>query len=70
MHRAISAGVDLRGYMHWTLLDNFEWAEGYEQRFGLATRDRILRPSASVYGRIARANGLEDNVLSDYRAAV
>jgi len=60
MHRAISEGVDLRGYMHWTLLDNFEWAEGFEQHFGLATRDRVLRPSASVYGRIAGANALEE----------
>ncbi len=63
MHRAISDGVDLRGYMHWSLLDNFEWAEGYNQRFGLATRDRVLRPSAAIYGRIARANALESDVL-------
>jgi len=55
-HRAISAGVDLRGYMHWSLLDNFEWAEGFSQCFGLATRDRMLRSSAQVYGTIARAN--------------
>ena len=62
-HRAISDGVDLRGYMHWSLLDNFEWAEGYEQHFGLATRDRQLRPSAQLYGAIARANGLGDDVV-------
>jgi beta-glucosidase len=59
MYRALAAGVDLRGYMHWSLLDNFEWAEGFAQRFGLATRDRVLRPSASVYGRIARANAVD-----------
>jgi beta-glucosidase len=70
MHRALSAGVDLRGYMHWSLMDNFEWAEGYEQRFGLATRDRVLRPSASVYGQIARTNALDDDVLTEYGAAV
>lgn len=62
MYRAICAGVDLRGYMHWTLLDNYEWAEGFEQRFGLASRDRVLRPSAWIYGRIARANGLPEDL--------
>lgn len=60
VHRAIAEGVDVRGYMHWTLLDNFEWAEGFEQKFGLATRERTLRPSAQVYGSIARANALSD----------
>ncbi|MCA1647855.1 MAG: family 1 glycosylhydrolase [Chloroflexi bacterium] len=64
LHRAIAAGVDLRGYMHWTLLDNFEWAEGFEQHFGLANRARQLRPSASLYGRIARANALAEDVRS------
>ena len=63
---AIDDGVDLRGYMHWTLLDNFEWAEGFEQRFGLATRDRQLRPSAHVYEKIGRANGLPDDVLGTF----
>jgi beta-glucosidase/6-phospho-beta-glucosidase/beta-galactosidase len=66
MHRAIQDGVDLRGYMHWTLLDNFEWAEGFLQSFGLATRDRQLRPSARLYGAIARANGLPDDVLGTF----
>jgi beta-glucosidase len=66
IHRALQDGVDVRGYMHWTLLDNFEWAEGYEQHFGLATRERELRPSARVYGAIARANGLPDEVLGTF----
>jgi beta-glucosidase len=57
-YRAIQAGVNLRGYMHWSLLDNFEWADGYEQHFGLYTRDRQSRPSASLYGQIARANAV------------
>jgi beta-glucosidase len=56
--RALSDGVDVRGYMHWSLLDNFEWAEGYNQKFGLATRDRQLRPSAQLYGQIAQTNEL------------
>jgi beta-glucosidase len=61
--RAIEAGVDVRGYFHWSLLDNFEWAEGYEPRFGLvhvdyATGRRTVRPSAHVYERIARERAL------------
>jgi beta-glucosidase len=65
---AIRDGVDVRGYMHWTLLDNFEWAEGFGQQFGLATRDRQLRPSARVYGDIARDNAVSDDVLGRHRA--
>ena len=54
MHQAILRGVDLRGYMYWSLLDNYEWAYGFEKRFGLvevdfATMERHVRPSAYVY---------------------
>jgi beta-glucosidase len=64
VHRAIQAGADVRGYHAWSLLDNFEWAEGYAQRFGLAwvdfdTCDRTLKESGRWYGRVARENALE-----------
>ncbi len=49
--RAMSAGAPVVGYLYWSLLDNFEWADGYDARFGLigvrfATQDRMVRPSA------------------------
>ena len=62
---AIARGIDVRGYFHWSLLDNFEWAEGYEPRFGLVAVDhptlaRRMRPSGELYGRIARGRGIAD----------
>jgi beta-glucosidase len=61
--RAIQDGVLLRGYFHWSLLDNFEWARGYQRRFGLyfvdfGTQRRLPKRSAAVYGRIAQTNSL------------
>ncbi|NEE05562.1 family 1 glycosylhydrolase, partial [Streptomyces sp. SID7499] len=47
---AVAQGVDVRGYFTWTLLDNFEWAEGYHQRFGLVHVDhetQVRTPKAS-----------------------
>ncbi|TDQ01455.1 GH1 family beta-glucosidase [Labedaea rhizosphaerae] len=61
-HAAIDQGVDLRGYFYWSLLDNFEWAEGYAKRFGLvhvdfATQERTLKQSARWYADVIRENG-------------
>jgi beta-glucosidase len=62
--RAIDEGADVRGYHAWSLLDNFEWAEGYDQRFGLVhvnfeTADRTLKESGRWYGRVAAENGFD-----------
>jgi beta-glucosidase len=64
-HRAITEGVDLRGYFVWSLLDNFEWSFGYSKRFGLIyvdfeTLERTPKDSARWYAQVTRANGLPD----------
>lgn len=64
-HKAIENGVDLRGYLHWSLLDNYEWTEGYKMRFGLVavnydTLERKIRPSAYVYKKIIEKNAVEE----------
>ncbi len=69
--RALLAGVDLRGYLHWSTMDNFEWAEGYSMRFGLVevdfeTQARTPRPSAALYSRVIAQNGLLWSDLQDY----
>jgi beta-glucosidase len=63
-HRAITDGVDLRGYFVWTLIDNFEWAFGFSKRFGLVyvdygTQRRIPKDSARWFAEVTRRNGLE-----------
>ncbi|MEX0913299.1 MAG: glycoside hydrolase family 1 protein [Candidatus Paceibacterota bacterium] len=61
--RALSEGVDVRGHMYWSLLDNYEWALGFEKRFGLveidySTLERKIRPSAYTYKKIIERNGV------------
>ena len=61
MARAMQRGVPVIGYLYWSLLDNFEWAEGYGPRFGLvdikyATQQRTVRESGKQYAEICRAN--------------
>jgi beta-glucosidase len=61
----IDAGVPMKGYFVWSLMDNFEWACGYDSRFGLAwvdfdTQQRTLKDSGHWYGRVAATNSLAD----------
>jgi len=61
---SLAAGVPLRGYFHWTSMDNFEWARGYTQQFGLiavdrSTLERTVKPSGRLYAAIAAGNGLD-----------
>jgi beta-glucosidase len=62
--RAVAAGVPLTGYFAWSLLDNFEWAWGYGQRFGIVwvdfeTQARIPKDSARLYARVIQAGAVE-----------
>jgi beta-glucosidase len=64
MARCLDDGLDVRGYVYWSLLDNFEWALGYGPRFGLVSVDResqqrTPKPSARWLGQVARTNALE-----------
>ncbi|HZQ10307.1 MAG TPA: family 1 glycosylhydrolase [Anaerolineae bacterium] len=71
VHRAIQKGADVRGYFWWSLLDNYEWSDGYTPRFGLygfdvATQTRTRRPIVDVYEQIIRADGIPDELLERY----
>lgn len=64
VHRAIQAGVPVEGYFVWSLMDNFEWARGYSQWFGIVhvdyeTQQRIVKDSGKWYAQTARQNGFD-----------
>jgi beta-glucosidase len=62
MYRIMQAGVPMAGYFAWSLMDNFEWAKGYAQRFGIVwvdfeTQERILKESAKWLKNVIKNNG-------------
>lgn len=73
--RAVNYNWLIKGYFHWTLVDNFEWDRGWKQRFGLweldpATQARRKRPSADLYADICRENGLSSEMVQRYAPEV
>ncbi len=68
LYHTIAAGIDVRGYCYWSLLDNFEWEKGFGASFGLIevkqpTLERSFKPSAKIYGMIAKENGIPHELL-------
>ncbi|MHB1924770.1 MAG: family 1 glycosylhydrolase, partial [Acidimicrobiales bacterium] len=57
VNQALAGGADVRGFFHWTAVDNYEWRHGYDVAFGLMDRERRVRPSARVLA--AEAVGAE-----------
>lgn len=69
--RAVNHNWDVRGYFHWSLVDNFEWERGWTQRFGLWARDEVSqarhkRPSADLYAEICRENALTSEMVARF----
>ncbi|NQU30923.1 MAG: family 1 glycosylhydrolase, partial [Anaerolineae bacterium] len=65
VHRVMQAGVPMAGYFAWSLMDNFEWAKGYAQRFGIVwvnfeTQERIIKESAKWLKSVIKNNGFSD----------
>lgn len=62
LKKAVEEGIPVIGYLYWSVMDNFEWAEGYDKRFGLIyvdyqTKERILKDSAYFYSDVIKSNG-------------
>jgi beta-glucosidase len=69
--RAVNFNFPVKGYFHWTLVDNFEWERAWTQRFGLweldqETQARRKRPSADLYAEICRENGLSSEMVARF----
>ena len=73
--RALQQNIPVQGYYHWTLVDNFEWAEGWTLRFGLIeldpeTQERRPRPSADLYTAMVQGNAISPAILDAYAPAL
>ncbi|GAB4399976.1 MAG: glycoside hydrolase family 1 protein [Anaerolineales bacterium] len=71
MWRAVNFNWPIKGYFHWSLVDNFEWSFGWKYRFGLwgldvDTQKRIKRPSADLYAEICKENGISSEMVQKY----
>ena len=71
LSKAIDEGVPIKGYLQWSFLDNFEWGDGYTQRFGMVYVDyptlrRIPKDSAYWYAEVMESNGISLNEVPNY----
>jgi beta-glucosidase len=72
VNRAIKNGADVKGYFYWSSMDNWEWAEGFEPRFGLLginydTQEREIRESAEMFSEIAKLNKIPSYLLEKFK---
>ena len=71
VHKAMQEGIDVRGFYHFSLIDNFEWADGWALKFGLIafdplTDERIMRGSGRLYGEIAKEGRITRDMVERY----
>jgi beta-glucosidase len=73
-HQAVQAGIPLRGYFAWSLLDNFEWGHGFAKRFGLVavdfeTQQRTPKDSAAWFAQVCSSNAVATNSATENQGA-
>jgi beta-glucosidase len=73
--RGVNFNWPIKGYFHWSLVDNFEWERGWTQRFGLwgldvETQARIRRPSVNIYEAICRENGIDSDMVQKFAPTI